>query len=116
MKVKGNHKFSTGTRCQQPHDWATREITELDEQVTGKVKFGDGSTLKFKGKGSVTFQYKNEEEQMLTEVYYIPSLCNNIISLGQLSKAGNKVILEDEYLWVYESSGRFLMKVKKRKN
>ncbi|KAL8158094.1 hypothetical protein AgCh_002703 [Apium graveolens] len=92
------------------------KFRELNEQVTGKVKFGDGSTVNIKGKGLVTFQCKNGEERTLTEVYYIPSLRNNIISLGQLSEAGNKVILEDEYLWVYEGSGRLLMKVKKSQN
>lgn len=61
------------------------KFRELDERVTGKVKFGDGSTVSIKGKGSVAFQCKNGEERVLQEVYFIPSLCNNIISLGQLS-------------------------------
>ncbi|XP_074337184.1 uncharacterized protein LOC141674364 [Apium graveolens] len=88
------------------------KFKELDEQITGNVKFGDGSTVSIKGKGTVSFQCKNGEERTLTDVYYIPSLCNKIISLGQLSEIGNKVILEDDYLWVYEWSGRLLMKVK----
>ena len=92
------------------------KFKELDESVTGKVKFGDGSTVNIKGKGVVAFKCKNGEEKMLNEVYYIPTLCNNIISLGQLSEAGNKVILEGDYLWVYEEQGRLLMKVKRTEN
>lgn len=49
-------------------------------------------------------------------MYYIPALCNNIISLGQLSEDGNKVVLEGDYLWVYEERGRLLMKVKRTEN
>lgn len=92
------------------------KFKELDERVTGKVKFGDGSTVNIEGKGSVAFQCKNGEEKLLKEVYYIPNLCNNIISLGQLSEAGNKVIIEGEFLWVYENGGKLLMKVKKTEN
>lgn len=67
------------------------------------MKFGDayGSTVDIKGRGVVSFRCKNGEEKTLKEVYYIPTLCNNIISLGQLSEAGNKVILQGDYLWVY---------------
>lgn len=92
------------------------KFKELDESVTGKVKFGDGSTVNIEGKGSVAFQCKNGDERILQEVYFIPNLCNNIISLGQLSEAGNRVILEGDFLWVYESDGRLLMKVKKSEN
>lgn len=92
------------------------KFKELDERVSGKVKFGDGSTVNIQGKGTVAFKCKNGEERVLTEVYYIPNLCNNIISLGQLSEAGNKVILDGEYLWVHEANGKLLMKVKRIEN
>ncbi|XP_074374848.1 uncharacterized protein LOC141715758 [Apium graveolens] len=59
---------------------------------------------------------KNGEEKLLKDIYYIPALCSIIISLGQLSEDGNKVILDGDYLWVYDERGRLLMKVKKSKN
>ncbi|XP_074374845.1 uncharacterized protein LOC141715651 [Apium graveolens] len=59
---------------------------------------------------------KNGEEKLLKDIYYIPALCSNIISLGQLSEDGNKVILDGDYLWVYDERGRLLMKVKKSEN
>lgn len=40
-------------------------------------------------------------------------LHNNIISLGQLSEDGNKVILNGEFLWVYDTKVKLLMKVKR---
>lgn len=92
------------------------KFQDLDEKVTGQVRFGDGSTVEIKGKGSVVFACKNGEERTLDEVYYIPMLCNNIISLGQLSETGNKVVLSGEYLWVYGKSGKLLMKVKRSPN
>lgn len=92
------------------------KFKELDEKITGQVKFGDGSTVKIEGKGSIVFKCRNGEERTLNEVYFIPTLCRNIISLGQLSEEGNKVILNGNYLWVYEKQGKLLMKVKRSPN
>lgn len=89
------------------------KFTQLDESMSGQVRFGDGSTVSKKGRGVIPFKCKNGEEKLLNDVYYIPELCNNIISLGQLSEDGNKVVLDGKYLWVYDERGRLLMKVKK---
>jgi hypothetical protein len=50
------------------------KFCELDEAVTGNVKFGDGSTVQIMGKGSILFSCKNGDQWMLQEVYYIPRL------------------------------------------
>lgn len=71
--------------------------------------------MHIRGKGTVIFKCKNGEDKILNEVCYIPTLCNNIISLG-LSEAGSKVVLEGDHLWVYEEQGRLLMKVKRTEN
>lgn len=92
------------------------KFKELDEKITGRVKFGDGSTIEIKGKGSMMFKCKYGEEVVFHEVYYIPTLCNNIISLGQLSEKGNKVVLNGAFLWVYDTQVRLLMKVKRSAN
>lgn len=88
----------------------------LVESVQGKVRFGDGSTVCIKGKGSVALKCKNGEERILTEVYFIPSFCNNIISFWKLAEAENRVILDGEMLWVYEKSGKLLMKIPRAAN
>ena len=57
---------------------ARSKFRELDETATGMVKFGDGSMVEIKGKGSISFKCKNGEERILNAVYFIPTLCNNI--------------------------------------
>lgn len=78
------------------------KFTELNEKVTGQVHFGDGPSVKIEGKGTIVFVGKNGEEYTLREVYYIPSLQTNIISIGQLSEEGNRVTIKGEYLWVLD--------------
>ncbi|XP_074377775.1 uncharacterized protein LOC141719299 [Apium graveolens] len=92
------------------------KFREIDENVKGKVRFGDGSTVSIKGKGTILLKCKNGEERLLKDVYYIPMLCNNIISLGQLAEKGNRVILSGVHLWIYDKGGRLIMKVKKSVN
>lgn len=92
------------------------KFKELDENITGQVKFGDGSLVDSKGKGTVMFKCKNGEEITFREVYFIPTLCSNIISLGQMAESGNKVVLNGDHLWVYDDKQRLLMKVKKSAN
>lgn len=92
------------------------KFTDLDETITGVVHFGDNSTVKIEGKGTVTMLCKNGEKKYLFDVYYIPSLCNNIISLGQMSEDGNKVVLKGDLLWIYDEKERPLMKVKRSSN
>lgn len=92
------------------------KFEKLDRTVKGEVKFGDGSVVQIQGRGSIKFLCKNGETRILSEVYYIPTLRSNIISLGQLSEEGNRVVMNGEKLWVYDSCGRMLMQVQRSAN
>jgi hypothetical protein len=69
-------------------------MVSLDTSVDGAVRFGDGSLVAIEGMGSVILQTKNGHK-VLTEVYFIPKLKSNIVSLGQLEEGGCKVVLQD---------------------
>jgi hypothetical protein len=49
-------------------------------------------------------------------VYYVPKLERNIISLGQLTERGCKIVLEENYLWGYDRQRKLIMKVERSKN
>ena len=71
---------------------------KLDETVTGKVRFGDDSRIDIKGKGSIRFVFDGGEKKILNNVYYIPGLRSNIISLGQATEVGCEVRMKDNTL------------------
>ena len=52
------------------------------------------------GKGSVKIQV-NGATQVITEVYYIPELKNNLLSLGQLQEKGLAILIRDGTCKVY---------------
>nr|GEZ09345.1 zinc finger, CCHC-type [Tanacetum cinerariifolium] len=92
------------------------KFRELDRSIQGSVKFGDGSKVRIEGKGSILVKCKNGEHHLLQEVYFIPRLCSNIISLGQLAKGGDQIIMHGSFLWVHDVKGKLLMKVRRSPN
>ncbi|XP_022003453.1 uncharacterized protein LOC110900902 [Helianthus annuus] len=85
-----------------------QEIVYLNEEkrVGGKVKFGDGSQVEICGKGSILLLGKTGEQRLMTDIYYIPSLCSNIISLGQAMECGCDIRMKDDYLLMRDAQGK----------
>jgi len=77
-------------------------LTQLNEKVRGTMRFGDGSCVEIQGIGSVVMQGRHQQHKVLTNVYYIPKLKSNIVSLGQLEENGLKCTLGDGKLCVYD--------------
>ena len=73
-------------------------FSELDGNVTGTVKFGDGSRVAIRGRGTIIFRCQNGEHRALTDVYYILQLCSSIINTSQLDERGSEVLIKDGVL------------------
>ena len=106
--------LDTGARS---HMTGGRQMfTMLDETMHGTVKFGDGSLVDIRGKGSILFTCVTGDQRVLSEVYYIPSLRNNIISLGQLDEGGCKISIEGGVLTILDPERRMLAHVSRTRN
>lgn len=88
----------------------------LDVKVTRKVRFGDDSRIDIKGKGFVVFISKEGKKKILVNVYYIPDLRSNIISLGQATESGCDVRMKDDYLTLIDRDGNLLVKAIRSRN
>ena len=64
------------------HMTGSKDSSELDSDVTGTVKFGDGSMVAIQGRDTIIFRCQNGEHCALTDVYYISQLHSSIISIG----------------------------------
>ena len=60
--------------------------------------FGDTSKISVKGKGKILIRTKNGTNKYISDVYYVPALKNNLISLGQLVERGYDIHLKDNSL------------------
>lgn len=86
-------------------------FANLDSGITGSVPFGDGSVTQIEGTGTVLFSCKNGEHQSLPNVYYLPRLTANIISVGQLDEGGYQVLVEDGVMRIRDEERRLLAKI-----
>ena len=101
---------------QQPHDGSRAAFSDLDESKTGTVKFGDGSRVIIRGQGTVLFRCRNGEHRALQDVFYIPQLRSNIVSLGQLDEHGSEVLIKTGVLSIRDRERRLLAKVTRSRN
>ncbi|KAI5439493.1 hypothetical protein KIW84_025042 [Lathyrus oleraceus] len=73
------------TRCK---DW----FFNLEEGFNRSVKLGNDTRMSVVGKGNVKVQV-NGATQVIPEVYYVPELKNNLLSLGQLQERGLAILI-----------------------
>ncbi|XP_013633311.1 PREDICTED: uncharacterized protein LOC106339020 [Brassica oleracea var. oleracea] len=88
----------------------------IDESITEKVRFGDDSRIDIKGKGSILFVSQNGSKKVLADVYYIPDLKSNIISLGQATESGCEIKMKDGYLTLHDKDGKLIVQAKRSVN
>ena len=77
-------------------------FADLDARVTGSVRFGDGSVARIEGSGTVLFHCKNGEHRALANVYFLPRLTANIISVGHLDEGGYEVLVKHGVMRVWD--------------
>jgi hypothetical protein len=60
-------------------DW----LYEFDDKFRETVKLGDNSKMAVMGKGNVKLRIGGKVV-VITDVYYLPGLSSNLLSIGQL--------------------------------
>jgi hypothetical protein len=90
---------------------ACTAFAELDINVLGTVRFGDGLVVRIEGCGTVIFGCKNGEHHVFTGIYYISRLKANIISVGQVDEAGYDVHIGSDAMQIKDVDGRLLAKI-----
>jgi hypothetical protein len=88
-------------------------FSELDTGMTGTVKFDDGSSVQICGIDTIVFTYRNGEHRTLTEVYFIPPLQSNIISLDQLDAIDYEIHIHKGFLRMWDPNQKLLAHVER---
>ena len=73
--------------------------------------------VEIQGRGTIVFQGKYGDQWVLSDVYYIPKLRSNLVSLGQLIEIEHRIVLDDDVLEVLEKQPvRLIMRVPRTLN
>ena len=117
IQLKEERVFAQiGKRGEQHEHWrwvldtrATNHMTgarsaffELDSEIRETVKFGDGSVIEIERRDTILYVDKGGEHCKLTDVYFIPRLKANLVSLSQIDKADCYISIEHGLLKIYD--------------
>ncbi|KAE8666438.1 Phospholipase D delta [Hibiscus syriacus] len=121
LTYKGNEEFKKNIwyldNCASNHMCGQRELfVKLDETVHRRVTFGDDSHSEIKGKDKVMITQRNGEKKYISDVYYVPALKSNIISLGQLLEKGYEVQMKNRSLAIKNKEGELIAQVDMTRN
>jgi hypothetical protein len=91
-------------------------FSELDRNVSGTVRFGDGSVVQIKGRGMVVFIAHGGHHRVLSRVYFIPRLRTSIISIGQLDEVGCSALVKGGFMVLRDRQEDLIAKVPRTGN
>ncbi|KAK2427210.1 putative mitochondrial protein [Trifolium repens] len=69
-------------------------LFDFDETFRESVKLGNDSKMAVMGKGNVKLNVKGRIH-VITDVYYLPGLRNNLLSIGQLQQKGLTIVFRN---------------------
>ncbi|XP_059650309.1 uncharacterized protein LOC132296087 [Cornus florida] len=70
-------------------------FSNLDESFYNSVKFGDDSKVSVMGKGNVKIHIKEKSNQIISNIFFVPNLKTNLLSVGQLQEKGYEISIKD---------------------
>ncbi|XP_072078168.1 uncharacterized protein [Arachis hypogaea] len=91
-------------------------FSSLDDSVKLLLKFGNSTKIPIEGKGHIPIRLKDGSLSYISDVFYAPELDYNLLSMGQLSEKGYKMITYRGYCTVFDNNGRFIDKAKMTSN
>ena len=91
-------------------------FAELNKKVSGTVRFGDGSLVDICGRGTVMFAMDGGRHRALTNVYWIPRIKTNIISIGQLDEIGCPTHVENGVMIIRDRQKKLIAKAPRMRN
>jgi len=90
----------------------------LDCSAIIKINLGDHTPVPTQGKGTIHLLTKHNQKKVIHDVYYVPNLKVNLISVGQLMQNGYDVRFHDTSCTIYHKTPckRLLSRVEMTKN
>jgi sarcosine oxidase delta subunit len=103
-KTKEQHKdlWLLDNGCNN-HMTSNKDLLSCMEfSILSDITLGDDSLVKVQGKGTVPILTKKDVKKDIHDVYHVPDLKHNMLSVGQLVEHGYKVLFEGASCRIYE--------------
>ena len=90
-------------------------FSDFDGSFRDSVKLGNNTSMVVTGKGNVRLQV-NGTAQIITGVFYVPELKNNLLSIGQLQEKGLTILFQSGKCKVFHPERGVIMEMKMSSN
>ena len=88
--------------CSSHMTMNSKSFVELDRSYSSVVKLGDGKLKKVEGKGTIAVNTNGGNRKFIHDVLYVPSLSQNLLSVGQLLRKGYSLLFDDGECTIYD--------------
>ena len=95
------------------HEYLFKEVQKIED---GHVSFGDASKVEVKGRSTIYFLQKDGVMGSIQDVYYLPNLKTNILSMRQLTEKGYSIFLKDRLLHLKDKQRHLVARVEIGRN
>ncbi|XP_021909803.1 uncharacterized protein LOC110823675 [Carica papaya] len=82
-------------------------FVSLDKSATGQVRLENGMLETIKGKGNIAIETK-EGKKFITDVNFVPTLSQNLLSVNQMTDQGYSVGFKDNCRRIYDPEDRLI--------
>jgi hypothetical protein len=86
-------------------------FSRVDGGTVGTVRFANGSMVNITGISTVLYECKTGEHRALYNLYFIPRLTANIISIGQLDEDGYDIRIKDGVMTLRDENQKLLARI-----
>lgn len=114
-KTEGKRVWFLDSGCSNHMTGEKSWFTELKEDFKHSVRLGNNSRLAVEGKGNIRIEVEGIT-QVITDVYYIPNLTSNLLSIGQLQEKKLKFIIENGSCRIYHRQRGLIVETKMTMN
>jgi transposase InsO family protein len=85
------------------HMTGNRELlSSIDSSISSNITLGNDYLVKVQGRGTVPILTKQNVKKDISNVYHVPDLKHNLLSVGQLIEKGYKVLFEGISCKIYD--------------
>ena len=91
-------------------------LTELDETITSMVEFGDNRKIPVKLKVKILIQARNNDHLYISNVFYVPELECNLLSVGQLQERGHTFHIKNGICDLKDAKNQLIARVPMTQN
>lgn len=97
---KGNYLWFLDSGCSHHMCGNKEKFVTLDVNFNHTVKLGNNTRLNVGGRGQVKLTFQ-ETTYVVQDVYYVPDLKNNLLSIGQLQQRGLSFLIQSDICKIY---------------